>query len=534
MMQSLKSKLYLSLGLMFSLVLGITSVVYYQTSREQLVEAYTHQAHESAGAYFDGLNTMMLTGTMQRRQLLRDKLLAREDILEARVVRGPDVTKMFGPGLEGEQPVDELDRRALAGEALALETELDGRPAITVLRPLRASADHGTINCMTCHQVPEGTVLGAVRISLSLEDVYADLRGGVLTSLALQAAVFLLACLGLMLVLSRVVTRRIGLLCDELGDIRASEDLRKRVAVGARDEIGAIGIAINQLLERFQGSLGEVFDQVCRLTDASARLRSVASKTVEAVQQQEQGAQRIQSVLGDMQGGVQAISDQSNHTAAACQHANREADSGVQGSREVIGAIRALNLDILSAAEVIQKLDERTQAVGSILGVIKGIAEQTNLLALNAAIEAARAGESGRGFAVVADEVRALATKTHDSAREIETMIANLQEEARQAVEQMRRAGQTAEVGVGQVEATVGSLQGIAAAVAQLTRMSEQIQHTAEGQRASAAHIHRDLQQFSDIADASRQDADQTAEISRQLEQLAQQLRALLDRFSVG
>lgn len=71
----------------------------------------------------------------------------------------------------------------------------------------------------------------------------------------------------------------------------------------------------------------------------------------------------------------------------------------------------------------------------------------TNLLALNAAIEAARAGEQGRGFAVVADEVRKLAEQSHDAAKQISTLITDIQTETSKAVQAMNNGTQEVKKG---------------------------------------------------------------------------------------
>ncbi|MDD2924343.1 methyl-accepting chemotaxis protein [Rhodoferax sp.] len=93
--------------------------------------------------------------------------------------------------------------------------------------------------------------------------------------------------------------------------------------------------------------------------------------------------------------------------------------------------------------ETMKDINESSQKIVDIIGVIDGIAFQTNILALNAAVEAARAGEQGRGFAVVASEVRSLAKRSADAAKEIKTLINASVTSVKQGSSLVDRAGAT-------------------------------------------------------------------------------------------
>jgi methyl-accepting chemotaxis protein len=99
---SLRAKVNLFIVTIFILVLSLVTTFAVIHERDRLMEFAEQQVKEMTTLYFDSLNTMMLTGTMDQRSILRNKMLARKGIIVARVIRGQPVIGQYGPGYAEE------------------------------------------------------------------------------------------------------------------------------------------------------------------------------------------------------------------------------------------------------------------------------------------------------------------------------------------------------------------------------------------------------------------------------------------------
>ncbi|WP_300316808.1 methyl-accepting chemotaxis protein [Idiomarina sp.] len=221
----------------------------------------------------------------------------------------------------------------------------------------------------------------------------------------------------------------------------------------------------------------------------------------------------------------------------AAQLADDTDKETVNGSREVEATVRSIEelaKQVESASAVIGELSDNTAEINKVLEVIEGIADQTNLLALNAAIEAARAGEHGRGFSVVADEVRALANRTQDSTRSIQSLIETMRGSATNAVDVMEQGRQKATESVEQARRAGESLQSVNTSVAKMSDMNAQIATAAEEQTAVAEEINQNFTSITEAAEQAAAGSEQISEASRELQELAKRLNNGMKRFKIA
>ena len=528
---SVQAKVNLALLLVFASVLAASLLFAASTEKRLVLQVVEQQTKDAADSYFDSINTMMLTGTMAQRDVLRNKIMARPGVIDARIIRGEAITKVFGPGFEHQAATDSLDRRALADEAIMEVTDTDKGRVLTVINPIHAQQDYRGTNCLTCHQVAPDTVVGAVRISYDLSALDSEVDRNILISAGIQLLLLIVGLLVMGYIIRRVIISRINDMRHTMEAMTRDEDLSRTIAIHAEDEVGAMGHAFNRMIGKFRQSLEAVAGVTHQLGEVSERVSSVAEKTLGAVMEQRNETDMVASAMNEMSATVQEVACHATQTASASRGADEESSAGVKVANDALAGIEVLIHEIENAAQVIKQVESDSASIGMVLGVINGIAEQTNLLALNAAIEAARAGEQGRGFAVVADEVRTLASRTQKSTEEIQVTIEQLQSGVRRAVKAMEGAQSRAHSGSASVQKVAQSLGVIAREVGTINDMNTQIATAAEEQSAVAEEINRNITTISVIADTTSSDAQQTSQISEELVRLAAELNRLVSQF---
>ncbi len=533
---SISSKINITLLFVFTTILVAIILHMIHNERAMVEEAIEQQSRNTADTYFDAINTMMITGSMDRRELLRNKLLDRPDITDARILRGDAVVKLFGPGHSNEHARDQLDKRSLQGEATVQIDNTDNGRILTVINPLRASENYRGTNCLSCHvNVKSGDILGAVRISYSLKKLDAEVNQNLLGSALIQVVLFTLGLLLMFYILRRVINKPLDNLRHTIELIDQQADLQQRVQIHAEgDEIGKVARAFNNMLEKFQHSLQQVNNATQHITSIADNIAEVAEETEQSTRTQCNETAQAATAINEATASTEEIARNASETAQSSQAATDGARSGALISTNALGSIDMLLHEMTHSAETISNLESESEHIGVVLDVITKIAEQTNLLALNAAIEAARAGEQGRGFAVVADEVRSLASRSRESAAQIQEMVESLQTHARQAVTAMETASKQAETCSEQVEEAAESLAMISGNISDISDRNIQVAAAAEEQRAVMEESNRNLVSINQLAEKTATGAGRTTEVGEKLLQQSRRLQELVAQFKIG
>ena len=362
---------------------------------------------------------------------------------------------------------------------------------------------------------------------LADKDVSTATRAGLLA-----LCVGILVAIAATFLISRSLGRRLSATVIAAQQISGG-DLTGPMPVASKDEVGQLVTAMTDMQRALRNAMQETRGSAESILECSTGLNESVRHMEHSANAQSTVASAIAANVEEVTVSINHVSDSTSEAAQFAKDSDQKAQEGHDQIERLIARIGNVANVVRNAAEQITKLEDESEKISNIVGVIKDIADQTNLLALNAAIEAARAGDQGRGFAVVADEVRKLSERTALSTGEIATMIGAIQHSTHEVVAEVQHGVALVDESVNnarQAGEAVASLQQMARKVAQIVAEVDEALHE---QSAASNDVAQKVEDIATQAEEASSIAQQTSLAAESMTQTAHGMQQLVARFRI-
>ncbi|MBF0133652.1 MAG: diguanylate cyclase [Magnetococcales bacterium] len=293
---NLKKKTTLLIVALYGAMIIVLAFVSLVTFREFSISTAKEHVRSVAEVIRVSLTESMINGVIDKRDPFLKRLSEIEGLSQARVIRGPVVIQQFGSGLDRETSSDDIDQAVLtSGIPYFSMLEGDGPPVFRGTIPFIAS-DTGTPNCLQCHSVAKGQVLGVVTIHLSM----GQLRTKALQTIGIMLAIIASFAMFFAFVLRRQISPvvRIAQGVQHVVARATDGDFSGKIDYRGNDEMGLISRDLNRLMQHLQSNLGSISHDISKLIryeiEANCNLVTATTEMVETLLEVAQFKQAVE------------------------------------------------------------------------------------------------------------------------------------------------------------------------------------------------------------------------------------------------
>ncbi|SMC38015.1 methyl-accepting chemotaxis protein [Sporomusa malonica] len=397
-------------------------------------------------------------------------------------------------------------------------------------------------------------------VNVPVSEIIAKLNTFTWTSLAISIVVLILAIF-VVFITATWICKPLKALESAANGIADGDLTVTNIDVHSGDELEHLSRIFETMVSNLRSLVQQINDSSQQVAASSQQLTAnaeqsaqVAGQVAASITDTAQGVDCQVTTVDKALQLVEKIAAGAQEEAVKTENsiviANKAVEAATAGNKAVDIAVSQMNhirQTVETSSQVVAELGEQSKEIGQIVETISGIAAQTNLLALNAAIEAARAGEQGRGFAVVAEEVRKLAEQSQEAAKQIATLIGDIQgktdkavvamvkgtQEVRRGSEVVDQAGQSFLDIDRHIKEVAAIAQGTASGMKQLVGSSQQVVESMQGVEHISREISSQTQTISAASEEQSASMEEIASSSHHLAQLAEQLQSAVNRFKL-
>jgi len=560
-LKSLKHKLLLGFGIVILLILiigiiNLISVNKVNKATEEIVEEELPYLISNAGISYNVANRIALS----RAYILNDADQDYVNRFDKYSKSSEEYEEMILSKGTNKKFIDMVDRTRAWDELIRTE----------IFEVYKADGRKAAMDNLVNKVEPEGRELmtyfdaETVKKESSINTAGTKVMKSGKSNLMIFSVIALLAIVAsiiIALVTSRMIVNPIKKVMDWMKSLAAGDLTREPLVPSSNDEIGHLVMAANDVNTQLREVLGEinhvsssVSSQSEELTQSATEVKAGSEQIATTMEELASGAEsqahrsgELSSIMNRFSEEITTANDNGVAISNASDHIMKLAAAGSEMMTSSTKQMDRIDAIVRDAVSKVAGLDEQSQEISQLVGVIKAISEQTNLLALNASIEAARAGEHGKGFAVVANEVGKLAEQVGESVTNITQIVNTIQGETAIVASSLQDGYKEVAEGSNQIQSTgetfgeirnalvdmanrIGVIsKNLAHATEDSEKMNGSIQEIAAVSEESAAGV----EQTSATAQQSASSMEEITENSIELANLSEQLNTLVNRFKI-
>ncbi len=316
---------------------------------------------------------------------------------------------------------------------------------------------------------------------------------------------------------------------DEIGEMTDSFNLAIRILKQYVQELTRV---LTRLSEgdftvtaevQFKGDFSELNGAIDTITSslntALTNIHESSNQVSMGAGQMAESAQALAEGATDQAASVQQLTATIQNITETVIHSSEKANESYQNAKEFKHKAEESNEDILLLNEAMERINNTSNEIATIIATIEDIASQTNLLSLNASIEAARAGEAGKGFAVVADQIGKLASDSATAAIDTKKLIEH-------SLEEIDHGNAIVEKATTAIDSVIKGINSLADSTNEISEMSD-------SQADAMKQLESGIEQISEVIQNNSAAAEETSATSEELSAQSEALEQLVGQFTL-